>query len=214
MKYIILFPLSCLLTMISCSQTTNKPSVEDVKVGGRCEDCEAIYESPVSFEQLNEVDTVPDFNDPGPRLVISGIMYQQDGRTPAANVVMYFYHTDQKGIYPKKGDEKGIAKKHGYFRGWIKTDKNGFYKFYTQVPASYPNSTNPKHIHSIIKEPGKTEYWIDDFVFADDLLLPATERNRPNPHGGSGVLQTVLKDGMLYAERNIILGLNISGYPK
>ena len=44
----------------------------------------------------------------------------------------------------------------------------GFYKFYTLIPASYPNTTIVKHIHPTIKEPGKTAYWIDDFVFADD----------------------------------------------
>jgi protocatechuate 3,4-dioxygenase, beta subunit len=219
MKYIFLLPLSCLLSIVGCSQNvsqkvnTNKPSMTDLKVGDRCEDCEAIYECPVAFDQLNEVDTLPDFADKGPKLFVSGIMYKKDGKTPAADVVMYFYHTDQEGIYPKKGNEQGAAKRHGYLRSWIKTDKNGAYKFYTLVPASYPNSSNPKHIHAIIKEPGKTAYWIDDFHFADDPLLPAAERNRPNPHGGSGVLQTTLKNGMFYAERNIILGLNISGYP-
>jgi protocatechuate 3,4-dioxygenase beta subunit len=218
MKYILLLPVSCLLTISSCSQNApqqkNKPAVKDVKVGDRCEDCEAIYESSVAFEQLNETDTLADFADKGPKLLVSGVMYKKDGKTPAANVVMYFYHTDQQGIYPKKGNEKGVDKKHGYLRGWIKTDKNGSYKFYTLVPASYPNSSNPKHIHAIIKEPGMTEYWIDDFVFADDPLLPANERNRSRPVGGSGVLATTLKDGMLHAERNIILGLNVSGYPK
>jgi protocatechuate 3,4-dioxygenase beta subunit len=96
----------------------------------------------------------------------------------------------------------------------VKTDKNGFYKFYTLVPASYPNSTNPKHIHPTIKEPGFTEYWIDEFVFDDDPLLPKEERNRSHPVGGGGVIKTVMKDGMLRATRNITLGLNVRDYPK
>jgi protocatechuate 3,4-dioxygenase beta subunit len=82
------------------------------------------------------------------------------------------------------------------------------------VPASYPNSTNPKHIHPTIKEPGRSEYWIDEFVFDDDPLLPDKERNRANPVGGNGVVKTVMKDGMLRATRNIILGLNVADYPK
>ncbi len=82
------------------------------------------------------------------------------------------------------------------------------------VPASYPNSNNPKHIHPTIKEPGKTEYWIDEFVFDDDPLLPERERNRPNPRGSNGVLKMTKKGDMLYATRNIILGLNVTGYPK
>ena len=82
------------------------------------------------------------------------------------------------------------------------------------MPASYPNSNNPKHIHPTIKEPGKTEYWIDEFVFDDDPLLPASERNRSNPVGGNGVLKPIMQNGILVAKRDIILGLNVQNYPK
>ena len=196
----------------------NKPVSNEIKVGGRCEGCEAIYESPVLFEQLNEVDTLPDFNEAGPKIEISGVIYNRDGKTPAKGVVLYIYHTDQRGLYPKKGNDPSIrqdgwAKRHGYIRGWIKTNAEGFYKFYTLVPASYPNSNNPKHIHPTIKEPGKSEYWIDEFIFDDDPLLPEEERKRTHPAGGGGVLKTEMKDGMLKATRNIILGLNVTGYP-
>jgi protocatechuate 3,4-dioxygenase, beta subunit len=192
----------------------NQPIASDKKVGGNCEGCEAIYESPVSFAQLNEVDTLPGFNDAGPKIQISGIIYKSDGKTPAAGVILYVYHTDQKGNYAKKGNEKGWGKRHGYIRGWIKTNEKGEYKIYTLVPASYPNSNNPKHIHPTIKEPGFSAYWIDEFVFDDDPLLPASERNRANPRGGNGVLKPEKKDEMLYATRNITLGLNVEDYPE
>lgn len=198
----------------NASQRQNQSGNFKQPIGGVCEGCEAIYESPVPFIQLNETDTLPGFNDPGPKIEISGIIYQADGKTPAAGVVLYVYHTDQKGIYATTGNEKGWAKRHGYIRGWIKTNAAGQYKFYTLVPASYPNSTNPKHIHPVIKEPGKNEYWIDEFVFEDDPLLPDKEKSKTNPVGGSGVLKPQLKDGMLRATRNIILGLNVAGYPK
>lgn len=212
--------IGCILSLHSCSQTHsnpkagNKPASNEVKVGGGCEGCEAIYESPVAFEQLNEVDTLPSFNDRGPKIEISGTIYHPDGKTPAKNIVLYIYQTDQKGLYAIRGNEKGWAKRHGYIRGWVKTDANGFYKFYTLVPASYPNSNNPKHIHPTIKEPGKSEYWIDEFVFDDDPLLPDEERNRTHPVGGGGVLKTEMKNGMLKATRNIILGLNVKDYPE
>ena len=219
-RSIILIIFSAIISSSGCSQNNLKqpvnkqPDQKEIKVGARCEGCEAIYESPVSFDQLNEVDTLPDFNEAGPKIELSGIIYQADGKTPAAEVVLYVYHTDQKGIYPTKGNEKGWGKRHGYLRGWIKTNVNGQYKFYTLVPASYPNSSNPKHIHPTIKEPGKTEYWIDEFVFDDDPLLPDKERNRTNPVGGNGVLKTYMKDGMLRATRHITLGLNVADYPK
>lgn len=219
MKFTYLFiSFSICFTLTSCGQNTTVKSQgnskKEIHVGGNCEGCEAIYESPIPFEQLNEVDTLPDFNDAGPKIVISGIIYKADGKTPAPNIILYVYHTDQNGIYPNKGDEKGWAKRHGYIRGWLKTNEKGEYKFYTLVPASYPNSTNHKHIHPTIKEPGFREYWMDDFVFDDDPLLPAKERNKQNPVGGNGVLKTKMKDGMLFAERNIFLGLHVRDYPK
>ena len=200
--------------LAGCAQGgTSKDKTQKQTVGGGCEGCEAIYESPIPFERLNNVDTLPDFNDAGPKIEISGIIYRQDGKTPAADVVLYVYHTDQKGVYPTKGNEKGWAKRHGYIRGWIKTDKNGFYKFYTLVPASYPDSRNPKHIHPTIKEPDKNEYWIDEYLFDGDPYLQNERSDRP-PRGSNGILKPVMKDGMLRATRNIILGFNVPGYPK
>lgn len=200
--------------MTGCSQkTSNKTETQHKLVGGSCEGCEAIHENPIPFNQLNNTDTLPDFNDPGPKVEISGVIYQADGKTPAPGVVLYVYHTDQKGVYPTRGDEKGWAKRHGFIRGWIKTDKDGFYKFYTLVPASYPNSRNPKHIHSTIKEPDLNEYWIDEYLFEGDPYLEEEKSNRP-PRGGNGIIKPVMKDGMLRATRNIILGLNVPGYPK
>ena len=90
---------------------------------------------------------------------------------------------------------------------------NGFYQFYTLRPVSYRNSTNPEHIHPNIKEPGYNEYRIDEYLFADDPLLPQSEKD-PNPRGGSGVVKVVIKDGVQRASRDIILGLNVPDYPE
>jgi protocatechuate 3,4-dioxygenase beta subunit len=214
-----LFISSVILSLGSCSQNNAKTSAKDkkdqteIKVGGSCEGCEAIYECPVSFDQLNNIDTLPDFNDPGPKIEISGIVYNRDGKTPAKDVVIYIYHTDQKGIYATKGNEKGWAKRHGYIRGWVKTDKNGFYQFYTLRPAAYPERQNPQHIHVTVKEPGKSEYWIDEYLFADDPLLKKEEHNRP-PRGGNGIIELKpQQNGISHATRNIILGENVPDYP-
>ncbi|MFC0774943.1 dioxygenase family protein [Terrimonas alba] len=214
MKRLILLAMILGNVMTGCSQKTgNKAEAQHKLVGGSCEGCEAIHESPIPFDQLNNIDTLPDFNDPGPKIEISGVIYQSDGKTPAPGVVLYVYHTDQKGVYPTKGDEKGWAKRHGFIRGWIKTGKDGFYKFYTLVPASYPNSRNPQHIHPTIKEPDFNEYWIDEYLFEGDPYLQEEKSNRP-PRGGNGIINPVMKDGMLRATRNIILGLNVPDYPK
>ncbi|HYF30739.1 MAG TPA: hypothetical protein VD993_06445 [Chitinophagaceae bacterium] len=205
MKQLLLIPfLVILISNSSCAQT---------KVGGACEGCEAIHESPIPFNKLSWIDTLPDFNEPGPKMVISGIIYKADGKTPAKDVVLYIYHTDQHGNYSRKGNEKGWGLRHGYIRGWVKTNEKGEYKFYTLRPASYPNSEAPQHIHPTIKEPGKNEYWIDEFVFDDDPHLKPGERKQLQQRGGSGIIRLQNKNGLLVGERNIVLGKNIPNYP-
>ncbi|MGB5653914.1 MAG: intradiol ring-cleavage dioxygenase, partial [Robiginitalea sp.] len=115
-------------------------------------------------------------------------------------------------VYTTKGNEKGWAKRHGYIRGWVKTDQTGKYSFYTFRPAAYPNGIEPEHIHITVKEPYFNEYYIDEYVFDDDPLLTQKERNRLSNRGGSGIVQPILKEGILTVNRDITLGLNIPNY--
>jgi protocatechuate 3,4-dioxygenase, beta subunit len=209
-------------TILGCNQTSSQKQLSKSSgskyVGGSCEGCEAIYESPISFDKLGSVDTLPDFHEPGPKVEISGIVYKVDGKTPASDVVIYVYHTDQKGLYSKKGNDPDSdrdvwGKRHGYIRGWAKTDKNGFYQFLTLKPAAYPGRNIPAHIHVTVKEPDKNEYWIDEYLFDDDLLLTKDERQKQEKRGGSGIIKLTSDKGHLRGTRNIILGKNIPGYP-
>lgn len=218
MKYLVLVAWLGYFATPGCAQDPaerNLPgSTVTQHVGGRCEGCEAVFESPVALKDLSWTDTLPDFSEPGPKMVISGVIYKSDGRTPAKDVVLYVYHTDQAGIYPTKGNETGWAKRHGYIRGWMKTNEKGQYRFYTLKPASYPNTTAVKHIHPTIKEPGINEYWIDEFVFDDDPYLTPALRKQHQQRGGDGVIILKNENGILVGERNIYLGKNIPGYPK
>ncbi len=194
----------CFLLLISCAEGQNK------LVGGPCEGCEAIYE--YGAKLLKPVDTLPDFKNAVQKIKISGAVYQLDGITPAKDVILYVYHTNDKGRYPSKPDSKGWEKRHGYLRTWLKTDKNGSYAFYTSRPASYPNSNIPQHIHITVKEPNKNEYYIDDFYFTDDPYLTSNIRNRTQPRGGYGVISLDKNRNLMEATRDIVLGLNIPDY--
>lgn len=211
MKKIFLVATVALISFTGCSQPANTKNT--VHVGGSCEGCEAIFESPVPFKKLKWVDTLPDFNEAGPKLVISGIIYKNDGKTPAPGVVLYIYHTDQTGTYSKRGNEMGWGLRHGYIRGWVKTNEKGEYRFYTLKPASYPNSNNSAHIHPTIKEPGFNEYYIDEYLFEGDKFLTEQDRKNQPKRGGNGIIRLQEKDGILYAKRDIILGMNIPAYP-
>jgi protocatechuate 3,4-dioxygenase beta subunit len=199
---------------LAASGDSSGTALTQKRVGGPCEGCEAVFESPVPLEQLSWQDTLADFTEPGPRLVVSGKVLHPDGHTPAPGVVIYAYHTDQQGLYSKKGNETGWGIRHGYIRGWVKTNHHGEYRFYTLRPASYPNSDNPAHIHFTIKEPKLNAYYIDDIHFTDDpLLTEAIQRKQPN-RAGTGIVQPRLQKGVMQVTRDIYLGKNIPAYPK
>jgi protocatechuate 3,4-dioxygenase, beta subunit len=179
-------------------------------VGGPCEGCEAIYE--YGDKKLSATDTLPGFENNEPKLKISGTVYRQDGQTPASDVIIYIYHTNRRGVYETKGDETGWAKRHGFIRGWVKTGKDGKYTFYTFRPGGYPGGEAPEHIHITVKEPDKNEYYLDDFLFADDPKLTLDERDNQRKRGGSGIMQPLENNGMLTIKRDILLGENIPNY--
>ena len=180
-------------------------------VGGPCEGCEAVLK--YKGRSLTAEDTLPDFDNSGQRIKISGTVYKPDGHTPAKGVILYVYHTNQQGIYPTRGNETGWAGRHGYIRGWMKTDEQGRYTFYTLKPAPYPNRSSPAHIHITVLEPNGRYYWLGSYHFAGDSLLTQSETNPRLPRGGSSGLLNLKREGGLWTgTRDIVLGENVPGY--
>lgn len=207
-----------LITGCSGQERTNiqQPALSENKklVGGGCDGCELMYVGiPVNIDSK---DTSSGWNEKSQQLILTGTVFQLDGRTPAPNVIIYYWHTDKNGLYSLNNNTPEKAKKHGHLRGWVKTDNNGKYSIYTIRPAPYPNEDLPAHIHISIKEPNiKNEYYIDDFVFDDDkLLIPAVKKKPLENRGGSGILRVLISNDVQIAEHNIILGLNIPDYPQ
>lgn len=196
-----LAPLLYLLLLSTCHQP--KP-----KLGGPCEGCEALLD--YGTRALLPTDTLPEFQTTAPKMKVYGTVYRKDGKTPAADVVLYLYHTNRQGIYPTRGNEKDWAKKHGYLRGWVKTGKDGRYAFYTFRPTAYPDRSEPEHMHITLKEPGKIPYYLDDFQFLDDPGLKNTERLPQR--GGSGLVRPQAAGQLLLVKRDIVLGKNIPNY--
>lgn len=203
--------LAAIISFISVLSSCNGQTGSD-KVGGNCEGCEAIYE--YGDRYLNAVDTLPGFRSLPDAMKLEGTVYKKDGQTPAAGVILYVYQTNEKGKYPSRPDSRGWESRHGYIRGWLKTDENGRYTIYSSRPASYPNSTIPQHVHVTVKEPNLNEYYVEDFFFDDDPFLDRMNiRDRKRPRGGSGVIKLVREGDLLVGRRDIILGLHIPNYP-
>ena len=149
---------------------------------------------------------IADSTQTGERIEISGRVLASDGRTPVAGAILYLYHTNAEGIYPRHGDEKRSSSGywHGYLRGWLKTNERGEFRIRTIKPASYPNSTIAAHIHCVIKEPtSDTGYYVEDFLFAGDPYLPKTAKQSEKPP--HVVALTKSPDGVMRGRRDIQL---------
>ncbi len=215
-KLIILILLFLGTLFISCNAqiTEQLPGQYKNIVGGGCDGCELMYIG--MPKDIQSVDTSPGWNEIGQRLIVTGTVFQLDGKTPANDVIIYYWQTDNNGYYTPKPEMEEKSKSHGYIRGWVKTDENGKYVIKTIRPAPYPNDVLPAHIHLSIKEPDvANEYFTDDINFDDDrLLIPYFKKYPQENRGGSGVVRILLKDSLQIAEHDIILGLNIPNYPK
>ncbi|MFZ1529552.1 MAG: hypothetical protein WAT19_12420 [Ferruginibacter sp.] len=213
------FPFAIFVILSACHGQTKPATTKQQVVGGPCEGCELLGNA--MPDTIGTQDFSPAWTEKGQKLLLTGTVYQRDGKTPARFVVIYYYHTNKEGRYlhiPSKKrsmvpNEKGQT--HGYIRGWVKTDSSGRYYIYTIRPGTYPSRDEPAHIHLTLKEPGfENAYYIDDAVFDDDILLTGQKRKRMEYRCGSGVMRIVQKDGLQIGERNIILGLNIPGHPE
>lgn len=170
----------------------------------QCEGCEAIHDR--SHEGLNWETTIPPAGEAGERMVISGRVFKPNGSI-APNVIVYAYHTNAAGVYPQPAVATGTwSQRHGYLRGWVRTNAQGEYRFITIRPAPYENRSDPAHVHMVVKEPGRREYWIDEIVFTDDALVDARYRARAHNRGGNGIV-TPTRDanGTWQARRDITL---------
>jgi protocatechuate 3,4-dioxygenase beta subunit len=141
-------------------------------------------------------------SDKGEKMLISGTVYETDGKTPSPNVLIYLYHTDIEGYYGR-----GNEHKHGRYRGWMLTDKQGKFEFETIKPAPYPVNRFAAHIHMTVTTKTMREDSIDSILFEGDKLISPMEREMAGKKGGFNPILKLEKNanGIWRATRDIQL---------
>jgi protocatechuate 3,4-dioxygenase beta subunit len=213
MKYCLNLLMLILPMLFSCqSKSQLAAAVSANSAAFDHEDASGVFNE-ITPNRSHITSSIASATEPGERIKIAGIVYESDGKTPAKNVQMYFYHTNANGVYAKRGDEPGnsYAWWHGYNRGVLTTNDKGEYEINTIKPAPYPARVEPAHIHVIVKAPAqKQAYHLGVITFKGDELATVqywynVEQNGHPRDGGTALNRegSVLhgkKDYVLYAQ--------------
>lgn len=122
---------------------------------------------------LNTTARIAPASEPGSPLVLHGRIVKADG-SPAANAIVFAYHTDRTGLYDRRE-----AGPHSWrLKGWARAAQDGTFSFETIRPGSYPQSRNPAHVHFAAFLPGGGRYHAGEIQFANDPLISANDRDK------------------------------------
>jgi len=139
-------------------------------------------------------------SEPGTPLVIDGRVFQADGRTPAAGVTVFAYHTDRNGHY----DVPGAAAHSWRLKGWALTDGEGRFTFHTIRPGPYPRGDIPAHVHFNLDGPGVPRLQSGGLEFDDDPRVTPQERDDSRAAGiFGGVRPVISREGVPHVEVNL-----------
>ena len=201
MKY--LFTFICLTCLIGTNYSISAQESIDVSE-------DFLNRSPIydyTELQLNNTDTIPGFDSKLNKLKITGTIYQSDGVTPASDVILYIDQADENGDFDLRYTNE---KRYVHNRGWIKTDADGTYTFYTYVPGNDRRFNQMQQLFPIVKEPSKDAYEIASFLFDEDPFLSKTCRRRMAKKGDpTRILKLKTVDGLSVVQKDIVLGLDM-----
>lgn len=139
-------------------------------------------------DQLSWRTTVAPATEPGEPLVMTGTIYEADGRTPARGILLYVYHTDATGYYNQPN------RLPARLRGWLRTGGDGRYEFHTIKPGPYPGRSDPAHIHATLSRADYPEYWIDSYWFAGDPRITQDKLAQLTGRGGFEPIVKLTRD--------------------
>ncbi len=131
-------------------------------------------------------------DEPGTPLVIHGQIFEPDGSTPAAGVIVHAYHRDQAG-FDFGPDDRAFTTWR--LQGWVVSDSEGRFEFQTIMPAADHLGREGPHLHFTVESARFGRQWPPVVYFMNDPLLPESQKARSKAAGKFGwVRETVTVD--------------------
>lgn len=110
----------------------------------------------------------------GDPLLVTGVVYAEDCRTPLVGATVDAWQTNADGRYGPGGSSSTGAR-CCYLQGQARTDSKGRYVLQTVVPGRYPEGNPPpRHIHLAVSHP-QTQSLVTELTFAGDPGAPPND---------------------------------------
>ncbi len=124
--------------------------------------------------------TLVSSTEPGTHVTIKGNIAGKNSK-PSGNVLVYVYHTDNKGWYSDTAPHVQVMegdRGHARIFGYFKTNDDGSFEFHTIHPQGYPKSDLPQHIHFEVFTSNGENLLVTELLFDDDARLAPVIRER------------------------------------
>ena len=141
-------------------------------------------------------------DEPGDRVILSGIIYKSDGVTPDSGVTLFVYQADAGGYYHRPKEDVF----HPRLFGWLRTSGDGKYEIRTVKPApEILAPREPAHIHVHVFGPGMEEHFLHEFWFQGDERISHDDLVKCSALGTFSPIVKLRKgdDGIQRGVRNI-----------
>ncbi len=145
--------------------------------------------------------------EPGTRITVNGMVVNKKGE-PQKNVLIYFYHTSDKGWYSDTGVH--ILMNSGDFNharlfGYLKTNEQGEFTFETIRPSGYPKSDFAGHIHlQFWNKDMRTLHGPGELQFDEDPRMTPARRARSQADGYLISKNSGTAESMVYVYKIIV----------
>ncbi|HZW63379.1 MAG TPA: hypothetical protein VFF15_07025 [Flavobacteriaceae bacterium] len=199
-KAVLIFGFTCLSGLLSSTVA------QDMAYASVYTETELVNEIPTPTlveNTIRNTDTIPDFNLAKTKIKLTGIIYEQDGKTPAKDVELSLYQKNEEGRFEALNtEEKPREIRH---KGVVKTAADGRYTFYTFMPGKALRSYDLKEIYLIVKVPGKEEVGMHPIVFDNDPLLKKSCRKKLIRKGINNIVVLQEEQGLQVGTKDIVV---------
>lgn len=117
-------------------------------------------------------DRLCDQDEPGEPLRVEGAILCGPERTPCPGVELDVWQADHRGLYSNMTGLRRSSPRAFRFRARVEVNADGTFVLHTRVPGHYPLGpfTRARHIHLIVRAPGRPELTTQLYFEKDDRL--------------------------------------------